>query len=169
MTRVRWATGSISKRSVLTMFKYIPPALLSEYWLIVLLLILLEATFFYIWSNESTIFSHFYCRFLKSVRRNFNQSQNRSEISTILWLVEKDFRSFFIIRVDWYFLWHYSYFSDIEFILLHLLWQLIHWLGVLETPIWVWEQIGVSWSKLFHPFLIHPVTKSINQSINFKQ
>ena len=53
-------------------------------------------------------------------------------------------------------------FSDIEFILPHLLWQLIHWLGVFETPMGVWEQIGVSWSRLFHPFLIHPVTKSIN-------
>ena len=30
-----------------------------------LLLILLKATFFYIWSNESTIFSNFYCKFLK--------------------------------------------------------------------------------------------------------
>ena len=98
----------------------------------------------------------------KPVLRNFNQLQNRSEISAILWLVEKDFRSFFFIRVDWCFLWHYSYFSDIEFILLHLLWQLIHWLGVFETPMGVWEQIGVSWSRLFHPFLIHPVTKSIN-------
>ena len=117
--------------------------------------------FFYIWSNDTTIFSNFYCQCLNSVRGNFNRSQNRSEISTILWLVEKDFRSFFFIRVDWCFLWHYSYFSDIEFILLRLLWQLIHWLGVFENPMGVWEQIGVSWSMFFHPFLIHPVTISI--------